>query len=374
MKKIPYGRQTVGLREGLAAFRATTGASITQGPHIRALEDKICELVEAKHAVAVTSGTAALHLAALVAKVSQVPETVIPGLTFAATASSVVLAGGSPSLTDINPMTWNIDLSKVAATAQSIISVDFAGLPSGITERITHKNVQVIEDCAHSLGARTPSGPVGGSGSTLMTCFSFHPVKAVTSGEGGIITTNDDQLATELRELRSHGIQRENFRLGWEYDIESIGLNYRLTDIQAAIAVAQLARLHKFIDIRNEIAERYRDLLRDDPVGLPPKAPPGYLHAYHLFPILLRDGKQRDAVYQYLHDRGIFVQVHYKALHQLSVFRGLPRHSPSLRETEDITSRILSLPIFPTLRKRSQDYVVECLRGALLHETGAVSK
>ena len=365
MRKIPYGRQTVGLREGTAAFRSTIGALITQGPSVRALEDKMCEITSANHAIAVSSGTAALHIAALAAEVDLSEETIVPGLTFAASASSVILAGGRPSLVDISPSTWNIDMTKVQPRVESIVSVDFAGLPSGITERTTHQKARVIEDCAHSLGGMTPSGPVGNASTTLMSCFSLHPVKAITSGEGGIVTTNDDQVAEKLRELRSHGINRDDARFGWEYNINSIGLNYRLTDIQAAVAVVQLGRIQKFIDARNEIAERYRALLAGIPVGLLPAAAPGYLHAYHLFSILLRDEKQRNFVYEHLHRQGILVQVHYKPLHNLSVFRDLPRHSANLGETENVGSRILSLPIFPRLRKSDQNRIVKALQMAI---------
>ena len=365
MKNIPYGKQTVGLREGLAALRSTLGPSITQGPHIRALEDKMCELTTARHAVAVSSGTAALHIAAIAADVGQFRETVVPGVTFAATASSVILAGGRPSLADIDHGTWNLDMSRLEPGVESLISVDFAGLPSGITERTTHTKATIIEDCAHSLGARTPSGPVGAAATTLMSCFSLHPVKAITSGEGGIVTTNDDQVAEKLRELRSHGINRDEARFGWEYDINSIGLNYRLTDIQAAVAVVQLGRIQSFIDARNEIAERYRELLNGLPIGLPPSAPPGYVHAYHLFPILLRDQQQRNFVYEYLHSQGILVQVHYKPLHQLSVFRSLPRHGTNLDASENIGARILSLPLHPKLSKFDQMRVIRALRNAL---------
>lgn len=365
MRKIPYGRQTVGLREGLAAFSSTLGRAITQGPKIRALEEKLCEVTGANHAVAVSSGTAALHIAALAADVAGARETVIPDLTFAATASSVILAGGTPSLCDIKRDSWNIDLSQIDEGVRSIVSVDFAGLPSGITERTTHLTSQIIEDCAHSLGARTPSGPVGRAHSTLMSCFSLHPVKAITSGEGGFVTTNDDSLADHLRELRSHGMKRDKARYGWEYDIETAGLNYRLTDIQAGIALAQVSRLTKFIDARNEIAGRYRELLANLPVELPPGAPKGYLHAYHLFPILLKDEKQRNFVYEYLHQRGILVQVHYKPLHRLSAFGHIPIHSDSLRVSENVGDRILSLPIYPKLRRADQNHVVRTLMSAL---------
>ena len=365
MKRIPYGKQTVGMREGLAAFRATLGPLITQGPHIRALEDKMCELTTAKHAVAVSSGTAALHIAAIAAEVSRFRETVVPGFTFAATASSVILAGGRPSLADVNADNWNIDMSRIGPSVESMVSVDFAGLPSGVTERVSHLDTRIVEDCAHSLGARTPSGPVGAARNTLMSCFSLHPVKAITSGEGGIITTNDDEIAERLRELRSHGINRKTARFGWEYEIESIGLNYRLTDIQAAVAETQLDRIGAFIDARNELAERYRELLKDFPIDLPPVAPPGYIHAYHLFPILLREERQRNFIYEHLHSQGILVQVHYKPLHQLSVFGSLPWHDGNLERSEWLGARVLSLPMFPSLHKRDQIRVVRSLRSAL---------
>lgn len=364
-KQIPYGKQTVGLREGFAAFRASLGPAITQGPHVRALEDKVCEHTNSNFAVAVSSGTAALHIAMLAAEVSKFKETIVPGLTFAASASSVALAGGRPTLTDVNATTWNIDMSLIDPLAESIVSVDFAGLPSGITERETHINALVIEDCAHSLGAKTPLGPVGGLNTTLMSCFSLHPVKVITSGEGGIVTTNDEQLADSLREIRSHGMNRANAQFGWEYDIESLGLNYRLTDIQAALAVVQLSRIQNFIEARNEIAERYRVLLKNLPVELPPTAPPGYLHAYHLFPVLLANEVQRNFVYKRLQGQGILVQVHYKPLHQLSVFRDTPWHSKDLHNTQNVGSRILSLPIFPALRKTDQVRVVRALQLAI---------
>ena len=365
MRAITYGKQTIGFGEAIAAFRATLGASITQGPHVRALEEKMCEVTGASHAVAVSSGTAALHIAALAAEIAHERETIVPGLTFAASAASVLLSGGNPSLSDISPSTWNLDLAQVRPTVQSVLSVDFAGLPSGITERSTHKEARVIEDCAHSLGGTTPSGPVGGSDATLMSCFSLHPVKVATTGEGGVVTTNDSAIAERLREIRSHGINRAHSKHGWEYDIHSVGLNYRLTDIQAAVGVVQLSKLKRFIDARNEIADRYRTLLGSVPVSLPPAAPPGYVHAYHLFPVLLQSEKARNFVYEYLHGQGILVQVHYKPLHRLTAFEKLPKHSNTLESTDQVGARILSLPIYPDLRISQQLRVVKALKNAI---------
>lgn len=365
-RQIPYGRQTLGLAEAAAAFRAVLGEAITQGPYVEALEDKFCEVTNCKFAIAVSSGTAALNIATLAANVQSDTSTFVPALTFAASAASVVLAKGNPELVDISKETWNVDLALVDNEVESIVSVDFAGLPSGISERIDLTDVKIIQDCAHSLGGKTPSGPVGGSSLNLMSCFSLHPVKAVTAGEGGVVTTNDDETAEILRKLRSHGIDRSRGSNRWEYDIDSAGSNYRITDIQAAVALAQIDRLGGFISDRNEIADRYRTWLAHLPLTLPPAAPEGYLHAYHLFPILLRSPEERNFVYQFLNDRGIGVQVHYKPLHKLSAFERVRKHPSGLKNVDDVCGRILSLPIFPTLTSRSQKRVVRELSASLL--------
>ena len=363
---IPYGRQSVGIGEAIAAFRATLSPAITQGPRVSELEEKICDFTGAQFAVAVSSGTAGLHLAALAANCQKAKKVLVPSLTFAATASSVVLAGGQPQIVDISPDTWNMDFQLIPHKNSLAITVDFAGLPSGITE-IADKasGMRVVQDCAHSLGAHTPSGPVGSQSSALMSCFSLHPVKSITAGEGGIVTTNDPEMAERLREVRTHGINRSSSRRGWEYDIHEIGLNYRITDIQAAIAIRQLKRLSGFIEARNEIAERYRQLLGDIPVELPPAAPSGFRHAYHLFPILLQDESQRDFLYDHFHRSGILVQVHYKPLHQLSAFAKFAPMVDSLPVATSVGARILSLPIFPGLRPAQQKKVVRVLKEGL---------
>lgn len=365
-RQIPYGRQKLGLREASAAFRAVLGRSVTQGPYVQALEEKFCEITGAKYSIAVSSGTSALNIAAIAAELQADSSTLVPGLTFAASAASVMLAGGKPKLVDISMETWNLDLNRIHKDVQSVISVDFAGLPSGISERVDLTHLKIIEDCAHSLGAKTPSGPVGGSTTSLMSCFSLHPVKAITAGEGGVITTNDEETAEKLRRLRTHGIDRRFGSHGWEYDIETAGSNFRLSDIQAAVALAQTRRLGSFISDRNEIAGRYRNWLAHLPVILPPAAPEGYLHAYHLFPILLRSQSERNFVYQFLTTEGIGVQVHYKALHHLSAFARVPRDSSGLDIVEDVSSRILSLPVFPSLSLGSQKKVVKELGAAIL--------
>lgn len=366
MRRIPYGRQRVGLLEAHAAFRATLGSSITQGPRVLELEEKVCEFTGAAHAVAVSSGTAALHIAALAAGVGNEQRTFVPSLTFAATASSVLLSGGKPQIVDVSESTWNLDFQQIPRDATSVVTVDFAGLPSGIAEFLEHfPTMKVIEDCAHSLGARTPRGAVGGNFGALMSCFSLHPVKAITSGEGGIVTTNDPETAEMLRRIRSHGINREVSSRGWEYDIELVGLNYRITDIQAAIAVTQLRRLKVFVEKRNEIAERYRHLLQDVPIQLPPEAQKGYVHAYHLFPVLLRSTEEREYIYNFMHQNGILVQVHYKPLHELTVFSRYSRNGPP-PVASSIGARILSLPIFPGLSTPQQRRIVKILKSGLL--------
>ena len=365
-KPIPYGRQTVGWREAHAAHKAVRSALITQGPLVEELEARICEWTGARFAVVVNSGTAALHIAALAANLSESGPTIVPSLTFAATASSVLLAGGHPLIADISPQTWNLDFSLIPKGTKSVVTVDFAGLPSGVeSSDLVAAGTTVIEDCAHSLGASTPRGPVGNCAGSDMACFSLHPVKSITSGEGGFVTTNSERLANLLRGFRSHGIRRGVSDQAWEYEIDDIGLNYRLTDIQASIALVQMRRLEGFINRRNEIADRYRELLAGADISLPPAAGPGYRHSYHLFPVLLASAAERNAVYANLMEQGIVTQVHYKPLHRLGAFRNERFHHGLLEVSSDVGDTILSLPIFPGLTKTKQRYVVSALHRAI---------
>lgn len=355
----------MGFGEAFSAARVVLSPNITQGPMIDELERSLCDYTGADYAVAVSSGTAALHIAALAAEVATRGTTYVPSLTFASSASSVLNAGGKVKLVDVTRATWNLDFEKIPAAAKCVVTVDFAGLPSELpSRRHNFHDTLFIEDSAHSLGAQTPDGPTGGCMHSAMTCFSFHPVKTITSGEGGAVTTNSVELATILRRLRSHGINRESGE-PWEYDIPSPGYNYRMTDIQAAIAVKQMRKIDMFVAERQDIAENYRALLEGFPVTLPPIALPGYSSANHLFPILLASPKQRKAVYSHLKTKGITTQVHYKPLHELSLSRFLDHDPQELSVSSSIGQAILSLPIYPRFSKKIQRRVVAEISEAL---------
>ena len=217
----------------------------------------------------------------------------------------------------------------------------------------------MIEDAAHALGASTPDGPVGNCARSDMCCFSLHPVKPITTGEGGIVTTNDDELAERLRRFRTHCIVRLPERGGWYYEIGELGFNYRMTDIHAALGLSQLAKLDRFVARRNEIAERYRARLADLPVELPPAAPDGYTHSYHLFPVLV---ERRREVFDGLRAAGIGTQVHYVPIHHHPISADIGLKPGDLPACDRIYERILSLPMYPALTDEQQDFVVETLQ------------
>ena len=243
----------------------------------------------------------------------------------------------------------------------ALVAVHYTGLPVDLSALTTRPRV-LVEDAAHALGARTPDGPVGNCARSDMCTFSFHPVKAVTTGEGGAVTTNSDELAAALRRFRNHGIVPKPEHGGWYYEIENLGFNYRLTDIQAALGTSQLAKLDAFVDRRNEIAHRYRELLAGLPLDLPPEAPPGVRHAYHLFVIRVEN---RRAVYDALHAAGIAVQVHYVPIYRHPLYADTGRTAADFPETERAYEGLLSLPMFPALTDTEQDRVVEVLTQCL---------
>jgi dTDP-4-amino-4,6-dideoxygalactose transaminase len=244
------------------------------------------------------------------------------------------------------------------------VPVHFAGLPAPVREirELVGDGVRIIEDAAHALGAWTPEGPVGACRHSDMAVFSFHPVKAIACGEGGMVTTRSEEIAVRLRELRTHGMVRDPARLeraegGWYSEQQTLGFNYRLTDIQSALGCSQLSKLERFIAARNEIAERYRELLCDvEQLELAPGAVQGFRHAYHLFVVRHRDGAQaRRHLYEGLRERGIFAQVHYLPVYRHPYYRHMFGYSEGLcPAAEDYYEGCLSLPCFPALTEAEQ--------------------
>lgn len=280
-------------------------------------------------------------------------------LSFVASANCARYVGADVDFVDIDPATLNMAPDQVGA-AEAVVPVHYAGLPVDLT-RLSARSGVVIEDAAHALGARTPDGPVGNCARSDMSCFSFHPVKSITTGEGGAVTTNSADLAAALREFRSHGTRKTPEAGGWAYDVVSEGYNYRLTDIQAALGVSQLKKLDSFVERRNELALRYRSLFADLPVELPPSAPAGWRHAYHLFAVRVPD---RDRIYDGLLAGGVRAQVHYVPTYRFTRFGG-GSDATRFPHTEAAYRGLLSLPLFPGLKDEEQDRVAHVLESLL---------
>jgi perosamine synthetase len=355
---IPYGRQSVDDDDIAAVVRVLKGDWLTSGPAIEEFEAAVAERVGALHAVAFANGTAALHGAIAAAGIGTGDVVATTPLTFVASANCARYQGASVALVDIDPSTLLLDLSHLP-DCDALVAVHYAGLPCDLRrlQDLAHRPRVVIEDAAHALGATTPDGPVGNCAHSDMCMFSFHPVKHVTTGEGGIITTNSPELAGRLRRFRSHGMVPKPEQGGWYYEVEDTGYNYRLTDIQAALGTSQMQKLDRFLQRRRELADRYRDLLAPLPLTLPPGPPPGFEHAYHLFPIQVDD---RRRVYDDLRARGIGVQVHYVPVHRHPLYAhlGPPERYPHAEHAYD---RLLSLPLFPSLTDEEQAQVVDAL-------------
>jgi UDP-4-amino-4,6-dideoxy-N-acetyl-beta-L-altrosamine transaminase len=351
---IPYGRQTIEDDDIEAVVAVLRGDWLTSGPTIEAFEGAVAEYVGARHAVAFSNGTAALHGCCSAAGLGPGDTVATSALTFVASANCARYVGADVKLVDIDPNTLNLDPGQVPGDIDGLVAVHFAGLPVDLAALPSRPRV-LIEDAAQALGAWTPDGPVGNCARSDMTSFSFHPVKPVTTGEGGIVTTNDDTLADRLRRFRNHGIVRVPERGGWYYDVIDEGFNYRITDIQAALGLSQMNKLGRFIERRQELAARYDERLAELPVMTAPRAPEGFGHGYHLYTIRV---DQRRAVYELLREHGILTQVHYVPVHHHPRFTYL---DGALPQTDKAYDGLLTLPLFPTLTDTEQDRVVDTL-------------
>jgi perosamine synthetase len=357
---IPYGRQSIDDDDIAAVVAVLKGDWITQGPHIEEFEERLAAVTGARHVVAMSSGTAALHAAAAAADLGPGDLVVTSALTFAASANCARYVGATPGVVDIDPETLNLDTRLVPRDATALVAVHFAGLPMDLSS-LAYRPRVVIEDAAHALGAQTPDGPVGNCAHSDMAVFSFHPVKAVTTGEGGAVATNSSRLADRLRMFRNHGICRKPAEGAWYYEVTGLGYNCRLTDIQAALGTSQLGKLDRFIARRNEIADVYRRELTDGPWLLPPMAEPGWSHAYHLFPLRVNGRRQ---VYEGMRARGVGVQVHYVPLTRHPAMVGAGIDPRACAAASAAYERLLSLPVFPGLSEDEQYAVIGALRDA----------
>lgn len=354
---IPYSRQLIEEDDIEAVANVLRGDWLTTGPHVDEFEHALAALVEAEYAVAFSNGTAALHGALHAAGIGAGDQVVTTPLSFSASANCARYVGAEPTFVDIDPDTLNLDLEAVRS-GDALVAVHFSGLPVDLGT-LAHRPRVVVEDAAQALGASTPDGPVGNCAHSDMATFSFHPVKTITTGEGGAVTTNDADLAARLRRFRSHGIVGRPDLGGWAYDIEELGYNYRLTDIQAALGTSQLKKVERFVTRRNELAARYREQLADVPIQLPPEPPAGVVHARHLFPIQVDD---RRGWYDRLRSADIGAQVHHMPIPALSVHGTWDEFRATYPNCAAAYDRILSIPLHPGLSEADQDRVIAELR------------
>lgn len=349
---IPYSRQEIDDDDIAAVVDVLRGDFLTTGPTIDAFEQALVHYTGARHAVVMANGTAALHAALAAADIGEGDTVATTTISFSASANCARYVGAGVRLVDIDPATRNIDLARLPP-CEALIAVHFTGLPVDLAGLEQRPRV-VIEDAAQALGAHTPDGPVGNCAHSDMTTFSFHPVKSITTGEGGAVTTNDDKLAERLRRFRSHGIVRTDEHHPWAYDISELGHNFRLTDIQAALGLSQLAKLDRFVDARRALADRYRELLSGvDEVTLPPMVPRGFRSAWHLFAVEVPD---RLRVYTELRAAEIGVQIHHVPIHTLTIHSGAaPDGCPA---ADRYYAGTMSLPLFPSLSHEQQNDIV----------------
>lgn len=360
MIQIPYGRQSVDDDDIAAVVDVLRGDWLTQGPAVERFEAALCSVTGAEHAVAFANGTVALHASLWATGVGKGDTVATSPLSFVASASSALWVEALPAFIDIDPKTLNLDLGNLGR-CDALVAVHYAGLPIDLAALVTRPRV-VIEDAAHALGAHTPDGPVGNCAHSDACVFSFHPVKTITTGEGGAVTTNSMELATRLRRFRSHGIVPRPQHGGWFYEISELTPNARISDVQCALGVSQLAKLERFVNRRNEIAQRYEELLADLDIELAPTATEGSRHAFHLYPVRV---PRRRSVYEAMRAAGIGVQVHYVPIYRHPLFAPFGVAPSDFPHTERAYEGLLSLPMYPGLTDREQCRVAETLASAL---------
>lgn len=356
---IPYARHLVEDDDIAAVVNVLRNGSLTGGGAVEEFEDQLASMVGAKHAVAFSSGTAALHAAAAATGLGSGDLVVTSPLTFVASANCARYVGAQVAFADIHEDSLNLDLGEVPRTADGLVAVHFAGRPIDL-HAVRYRPRVVIEDAAHALGAATSDGPVGNCANSDVCTFSFHPAKNITTGEGGAATTNSPEIARRLRLFRNHALDRSSSAQPWRYSIDSMGFNYRLTDFQAALGSSQLRKLTGWTARRRELAAYYTAALAGSGVRCPDEVAAGWRHGWHLYVVQVED---RDRVFDEMRQAGVGVQVHYVPLNHQQTFDA--GHSGHLPRCEAVCRRLLSLPLYPMLTAAQQDLVIDALLAAV---------
>ena len=375
-KPIPYGRQYITDEDVEAVIETLKSDYLTQGPKIREFEEAFAQYVGAKYGVAVNNATAGLHLGATVLNVQPKDKIIVTPLTFAASANCVRYCGGDVVFCDIDPNTYLIDINKLKTILEShpqgtfkgIIPVDFAGYPVNLeTIRVLAKeyNLWIMEDACHAPGGyftdcKGIKQYCGNGQFADIAVFSFHPVKHIATGEGGMITTNNKELYDKLCLYRTHGITKDPVKLhenhgGWYYEMQELGYNYRMTDFQAALGISQLHRASVGLKCRQIIARRYDEAFKNISKIRIPYRSGDVLHAFHLYIIQVEN---RLELYNYLQKNKICTQVHYEPLHLMPYYQDLGSKLGDFPIVEEYYKHCLSLPMYPTLTENEQEYII----------------
>lgn len=382
-KMLPYGRQSIDEEDIQTVVEVLRSDWLTTGPKVPEFEGAFAKFVGSSHAVAVSSGTAALHAAVFAADIGPGDEVIVPPMTFAATANVIVYQGGKPVFADVDSDTLLLDPNKAEAKitprTKAIIAVDYAGQPCDYDSlrRIAKRhNLIIIADACHALGATHKGTKVG----TLadLNVFSFHPVKHITTGEGGMITTDNPKFAERMKIFRNHGITSDHHQRGkqgsWFYEIVELGYNYRLTDFQCALGMSQLNKLGGWVKRRHEIAQQYDDALAEVSGVSPLSVRSDVSHAYHLYVVkvdLDRFRMNRAEVFSALRAENIGVNVHYIPVHLHPFYRKRFGTKPGdCRVAENAYERIISLPIFPAMSDQDTEAVRTAIRKVLEYYRG----
>lgn len=373
MEFIPYGLQWIDDDDINEVVSVLKSDWITTGPKIKEFEDALCAYIGCGYCVAVNSGTSALDIAVHSLDLPSDGEIITTPFTFAATSNSIIYNGLKPVFADICSDTFNIDpediRKKISKDTKAIIYVDYAGQPCDIKvikEIADEFDLYLIEDACHAIGAEYENKKVGNFAD--LTVFSFHPVKHITTGEGGAVVMNNKELYEKLSILRNHGIDKNAMdRYGphasWAYDMKFLGRNYRITDFQAALGISQLRKLDRFIERRSELASKYNEFLSEIDFVRLPAVKNNIRHAWHIYTILLDDSIKRDEFFKYMKAAGIGVNVHYIPVYRHSYYvNNFDFNKNDFPVTEDTFKRILTLPLFPKMGWDKLEYVVEAIK------------